>query len=134
VDISYNTDLRSLCIYDWLLYPYAKEPTMFACLPQLLSQITSDQLRKIELGIHIWGREDIDSPAWKAIEKTLGRPQFQRLREISFKLNTPVTLDRKMLGSHQTAAANMHCTRASYCWLLGYYIFFSQTDELCYVL
>jgi hypothetical protein len=72
---------------------------MFACLPQLLSQNTSDQLRKIELGIHVWGREDIDSPAWKAVEKTLGRPQFQRLREISFKLNTPVTLDRKMLAA-----------------------------------
>jgi hypothetical protein len=72
---------------------------MFACLPQLLSQITSDQLRKIELGIHIWEREDIDSPAWEAIEKTLGRPQFQCLREISFKLNTPVTLDRKMLAT-----------------------------------
>ena len=84
VDLSHNTELRSLRIYDdsWA----TETPTTFIHLPQLLSRISSNQMEKIELEIILKAETDIESPSWKSIEEILAGPQFSRLREISFHL------------------------------------------------
>ena len=98
IDLSNNTELLSLRIYDWSWHNYAKGPTAFACLPRLLTQITSTKVRRIDLGICLKTVEDIESPAWRTIEENLARPQFLQLNCISFGLSKPITLDGKMLA------------------------------------
>ena len=91
VDLAHNDQLRSIRIWDTIHYNLHTGTTNLDQVTAVLSQIVSDHIELVELGIfHDFLLNFVD---WSSLAKVFAKPQFAALRLIRIRANRQRTQD-----------------------------------------
>jgi hypothetical protein len=98
IDLSYNTNLRSICMHQLILYQFPPLPTPsssttpitnspYAWLIPFLSQINSPHLVEIAFNIWLSMESQLDLIDWKGLAKVTLNPQTAKSSELRFEVS-----------------------------------------------
>lgn len=102
VDLSYNTELRSIyfdCLALYTIYMGRAHEGLH--VPRILAQITSPSIREVIIRVRIDAADDLDLLDWSTIECILERPNYHGLQKLIVS-----GLDGDLLGEAEAWVKN----------------------------